>query len=325
MNDTTASLDVIGVSTSHQANAAPDDDRQTLVVHHGSIASRGTKVSTVPSASLLRLAARDVVSTTEICRFAHCRHQHLYADVRGIRETRLNLAPYSATGRLPASVHGDLVHDALRHFHEGSGRSVPELVRSAINAHPALHAPIAPETVDQITEEVCQTLAHPCLVRLREARLWPAPRFHFRLTPWIAVTGEMDLLAQWPDGRIEIVDYKTDRMPCTANDVLWREERVGHHALQAAIYVMACEGVLGPVDRFEFIFTHHAMAAAAPIDAATLSNARRQVLEIAAVVASGDPTLYGEPHWERDKCEGCPWLRICRPAGQTASPERRQH
>lgn len=46
-----------------------------------------------------------------------------------------------------------------------------------------------------------QTLADPCTLRLRGAKLSSGPIFHVRPTPWRTATAEMGLLAEWPDGR----------------------------------------------------------------------------------------------------------------------------
>lgn len=128
--------------------------------------------------------------------------------------------------------------------------------------------------------------------------------------------GFIDCIQRLPDGRIELVDYKTDRKLRSEDEV-----RAG---LQLPIYLLACRAVLGLTpDQASMVFVRHGERVTVRYTTEELDAFEAQLAALVSRVLDADGTAVRTEH-----CPRCSYRLVCSfsaasTRGDTAAPPKR--
>ena len=119
----------------------------------------------------------------------------------------------------------------------------------------------------------------------------------------VKLTGYIDRIDKLANGRLSIVDYKTNQEPFTTNDL--------ETNLQLTLYQLAAEQTWHlPVERLTlYHFRSNTPFSCGPRDKAQLDQARHLVLEVAKNIAEGRFPAIENQYCPCDFAEHCPYYR----------------
>jgi len=122
------------------------------------------------------------------------------------------------------------------------------------------------------------------------------------LGPFVLI-GRVDRVDEWPDGTLEIVDYKSGRSAISAEEV--------HHDLAMSCYqILVREGFPDRPVVASILAIRSGTAATASLNADELAEFRLSLLELGEIILSRDyDELVPVPN---DLCPTCDFLPLCR-------------
>lgn len=264
---------------------------------------------------------RTEFAVSEFLQFAICPHKHYFGYRAGISSPRLEATPDATiVSRILPERRGDILHHYLgQHEDSWSEDKMRAELKRILLWHIPMEEAQAEANVGELLGQVKNYLKSDVHIRVRAARerggrVYREVPFVYRFRPDVRVRGVLDLLFEEEDGWTA-VDYKTG---------LFGEEEADHeetvrvrterYKIQAAIYSLAVMHALQgvPLQRFHFFFTPPGLDSAIPITEEWPASARDEVLTTVQRIRASE---YGEPTFAVERCVGCEYRAICRPAG----------
>lgn len=263
---------------------------------------------------------RTEFAVSEFLQFAICPHKHYFGYRAGISSPRLEATPDATiVSRILPERRGDILHHYLgQHEDSWSAEKMRAELKRILLWHIPMEEAQAEANVGELLGHVRNYLKSDVHIRVRAARetggrVYREVPFVYRFRPDVRVRGVLDLLFEEEDGWTA-VDYKTG---------LFGEEEADHeetvrvrterYTIQAAIYSLAVMHALkdAPLRRFHFFFTPPGLDSAIPITEEWPASARAEVLTTVRRIHASE---YGEPTFAVERCMGCEYRAICRPA-----------
>ena len=210
-------------------------------------------------------------------------------------------APVDARHRFGpgVAVHA-LLEWSARHGWQQPGPEQAEAAMREQGLEPAESEDLAARAL----ELVGAWLASPLRAELEGARISAEVPFVLSVSDTL-IRGSIDLLAELPDGRVIVVDYKTDRLrgdePAQA---------ASRYEVQRDIYALAASSRAGSVETVYVFLEEPSAPARTRFGAAELESARGRIEALLVELARGDFPVTDRPH--RRLCHDCPAReRLC--------------
>jgi len=163
--------------------------------------------------SNVKLGRKPILSPTKFATYIECALKYRYVYVDKIGRFFLRARPgYS---------FGSTLHQALRAFHQDAldeEQLVEKLDSSWISS--GYSSPDEEVEHRAAGEEMLRSYAAAALTRGEHERetIWTEKSFRTDLGPFI-LTGRMDRVDRYPDGALEVIDYKSGRLETTEEEV----------------------------------------------------------------------------------------------------------
>ena len=210
-------------------------------------------------------------------------------------------APVDARHRFGpgVAVHA-LLEWSARHGWQQPGAEQAEAAMREQGLEPAESEELAARAL----ELVGAWLSSPLRAELEGAKVSAEVPFVLSVSDTL-IRGSIDLLAELPDGRVVVVDYKTDRLHGEGP-----AEAASRYEVQRDIYALAAGSRAGSVETVYVFLEEPGAPARTQFEAAELESARGRIEALLAELARGDFPVTDRPH--RRLCHDCPAReRLC--------------
>jgi ATP-dependent exoDNAse (exonuclease V) beta subunit len=240
------------------------------------------------------------LSYSALAEYHRCGYRFYAERVLGLPATEERARRPSGPGLLDAAERGVLVHALLERldFRRPQPPTPVAIMRAGAEAGPAPSLAEAEEIAALLAgfagSELCARLRRAGQVRREE-------RFAFALERGVLITGALDVLARERDGRLLIVDYKSDRLGgAEPGEVV---DRV--YGAQRLIYALAALRSGATEAEVIHLFLERPQApVGARFSGADAIRLERELSELAGGVLRREFPVAQEPH--RALCHGCP-------------------
>jgi len=254
-----------------------------------------------------RRSRKLTLSPTKISTYLACRlmYKHTYID-------RISRFFYT-----PKSFHafGSTLHRALDEFHRMGGaetQSAEELVETMRSVWASAGYASQEEEIEHLeSAERLLEQYHTEHVVAGAKTLFTEKQLRFDMGEFVLM-GRIDRLDEYPDGRLEIIDYKSGRLAVTEDEVrsdlamgiysLLARKLYPDRAVSATIYALR-SGEKATIEHSDD----------------ELAELEEMIRVLAAEIAQIDRETVIEPAWLPEVCPWCDYLRLCaRKAGWNA-------
>ncbi len=248
------------------------------------------------------------LSYSSLEEYRRCRYRFYVERVLGIppvspRAARATGGTERRSGdRLAANERGIVVHSLLERLDfrrpaEPSPEALAAAARLAAGGEPA-----SPRELEEIAAMIRGFAQSELCARLGRARdVRREERFAFSLDDQLMVNGAIDVLAREPDGRILVVDYKTDRLGGQDPSAL----ASAGYGTQRLVYALAMLRTGAAEVEVAHVFLEEpARPAVALFSAGRREQLEQELAQLASGVLADDFEVTEDPH--AAICSGCP-------------------
>jgi len=264
---------------------------------------------------------RSTYSPTEVMTYDRCPQRHRLRYRHGISRPEVEVrTDVPLTHQIPPEIRGKMLHQFFARVEEDWDDATmrEQMEEIFLRAYPMAHE-TAGENAGRLLSHARRFLESPLYRELREAgeerRELP---FYYRLEEDVRISGVIDWMARLPDsGGWRIVDVKVGRFESVDPTDEELRERVRRYRSQAALYTLAADEALKPleqeVDQFAFFFTDPGEPVTLDVTDGWLARERERLLGLIAEIRGGE---YDGPSCEPE--EGCRACEYVRSTGATA-------
>lgn len=274
-----------------------------------------------------RSRLRTDFAASELMMFDRCDWKHHFGYVASLSHAEVEAARRATlVEAILQAERGDILHDYFR-LHQDTW--TPDERRAAMKRVLRRRRPMADaqaeENLGPLLEQADRYLTSSWYARVGTARsrAHELP-FVVCLSDSIRLHGTLDLCFEEPDGA-RILDFKTAIFNGLSSERLGAvlDAKVLEYEVQAIVYALAAQEVMGnvPVREFVFFFTGAGLVRTLPVTPAWLDIGRARLLDLVGQLrtATRMRAQMERPLWDARRCAHCEYEMLCQPTRPSGS------